>query len=138
MLLEPGASALDHKLERSRFFEEMGGARHDVETGGASQALQGSAVQFDDLIVPSADDEQRRRVHLLQRRPGEVWPAAARDDRRDARGLPRCGDQSRRRPRARAEEADAQALRLLRAGGPADGLLHPRPEQGNVEYVAPV
>ena len=66
MVDEPFCRALDDALQRARLLEKMGGARNDIETVAAAERLLRAAIEFDDAIIQSADDQQCRRLHALQ------------------------------------------------------------------------
>ena len=68
-------------LERARFFEQMGRARHDVDLAFAFHLRTSLFVELDDHVVFAADNEQRRRFYFRQCVACEIRPAAARNDR---------------------------------------------------------
>ncbi len=114
----------------------MGGAGHDVETALAFHQPLRVSIEFDHLIIETADDEQCGRLDARQRLSSKVRAPAARDDGRDARFVRR-GDERGRGAGARAEEADGQIAKVaLRR--PGDRLPYTRAEQRDVEDIAAV
>ena len=77
MLLEPLARQPRHLVQSTGLLEEMRRPGDDREPLLASQLCERCLVQFDDLEVVAADDEQSRRPHLWQERPGQIRPATA-------------------------------------------------------------
>ena len=58
---EPGGGELRNFLERPALLEEMRRARYDLQMPFTREVVAGEPVQGDDLVVRTADDEQRRR-----------------------------------------------------------------------------
>src|SRR5215208_1973779 len=117
----------------SRLLKEVGRPGHDFEPLLRPYLLSRLAVQADHGLVFPADDEQRRRYHTGQRLPRQIRASAARDDcahrirafcRRDQRGP--C-------PRAGAEVADPEGLRVRLLCQPVGGARQPVGEQPDVE-----
>ena len=77
MAFEAHPGELRDTLQRAGLFEQMGRTRHDLELDLAAHLLHGIAVHPDHGRNETADDEQRRRGDLRERRAGEIGPAAA-------------------------------------------------------------
>ena len=60
--------------------EEMRGTRDDGQPRHGRHPLHGFAIDLDDLLIVSADDEQRRRSHERKGVTGKIGSAAARHD----------------------------------------------------------
>ena len=54
---EPLGRQAGNFLKSAGLLKKMGGAGHDVETVSASEQLLGVAIEFDDAIIQSADDQ---------------------------------------------------------------------------------
>jgi hypothetical protein len=74
---EPVTSEARDLLQRARFLEEMGCARHDLELHFARKELHGSAIELDDHRVIAPDDQQYRLVHQSEGLTREVRSTAA-------------------------------------------------------------
>src|SRR5215217_2516299 len=120
----------------SRLLKEVGRPGHDFEPLLRPYLLSRLTVHADHGLVFPADDEQRRRYHTGQRLPRQIRASTARDDcahrirafcRRDQRGP--C-------PRAGAEVADPEVLRVRLLCQPVGGARQPVGEQPDIEPKA--
>ena len=137
-MLEPGAGHLGHGLERAGLLEEMRGARDDPEQLLAGQGGERLPVQFDDVAVLAADDQQRGCGDLREPRTGEIGAAAARDHCGDPAAQLGGGEKRRAGAGAGAEEAQRQVRDVRLAADPERRLRHAFREQRDVEDVAAV
>ena len=62
--LQPLESQLRDPLERARLLEEVCSAGHDRDAREASHLPRGLAIQLENDLVASADDQQRRCEHV--------------------------------------------------------------------------
>src|SRR4051812_49302024 len=87
MAAEPLARQPSDLLQRAALFEKMGGAGHEryLLMSRLNEFIEGLLIQFDDPIVPCADNEQGRRAHLWKIFAGQVGTTPSRDDGRDIR-----------------------------------------------------
>src|SRR3990172_11335875 len=99
---EPRRGEVSDLLERARLLEEMRRARDDGELVLAAQEGRGLAVEFEDDVVPAADDEKRGRLDEPHARRGHVGASAARDDGSDLPAELRPRPERCSRSRARA------------------------------------
>src|ERR671923_489091 len=107
--------------------------RDDLELPFAIQPCRCLLVELDNFRIALADDQQRRRLHVVQMRPGKIRTAAARHHGRHVLGAAGRGDERRRRPRAGAETARPQ---IGRGGVRLQGVDRGDEafaEEGNVE-----
>ena len=72
-------------------------ARYDLERLLAAEPFERLAIQFEHMSIFAADDQQRRRLHALERVAGQVGPTATGDDRAGL-GTLRGGDEGGGRP----------------------------------------
>src|SRR6516164_3825027 len=78
---EPVDRVLNHGLQCSRLGEEVTGSRDDFQCLGPTEPRERVFVEFDDIIIETARDQQRRRENLIECVAGEIRPSSARDDR---------------------------------------------------------
>src|SRR5438477_13031279 len=64
LVVEPFGGPARDLFERAGFFEQVGGARHDLHRVFDAQRRGGLLVEADHLFIAAADDEQRRRLYL--------------------------------------------------------------------------
>ncbi len=138
VVLEPRGGQLGDRLQGTGLLEQVAGPGHDVQQLLAVQLGQGLAVELDDLVVVAADDEQGRRIDIVQARSGQIGPAAARHHRRHL--VAQLGRRHQRRAGAGAGAKEAQRqLGNVRFGAdPEDRLDQALGEQRDVEDVATV
>jgi hypothetical protein len=69
---EPLARQPGHLCQSAWFLKQVRGPRNDCQLALRSivKLLVGSAIQVDDGQVPTADNQQRRRLDTCQFRPG--------------------------------------------------------------------
>ena len=77
MAREPFGGHLRNLLERASFFKKVGGAGDEPQFLWTAQLGGGLPVEFDDLGVAVAHNQQRGGFDARQRRAGKVGPAAA-------------------------------------------------------------
>jgi hypothetical protein len=77
MASKPVRRRLDDYFQCSRFIEQVSRSRHDFETRLAAQQAQSFAIEFENFIIQTTDDQQRRRFDLGQSLSGEIRAAAA-------------------------------------------------------------
>jgi hypothetical protein len=90
----------------------MRGTRDDGQPRHGRHPLHGFAIELDDRLIVSADDEQRRRSHERKGVTGKIGSAAARHDGVHAIRALGCCDERGRGARARAETAEWQPAGL--------------------------
>src|SRR5258706_1924282 len=130
---EPLDGELGDALERARLPERMARMRHDRELARAAQLRVGEPVEAEHRVVFFADDEERGRGHVAERRAGQVRPAAARNDGADALLQARGGDEGRGAPGTRAEISDRSDARFGLREDPVRRALEPGGEEIDVE-----
>lgn len=135
---KPVGGALLDGLERARFFEEVRGVGHDLKLGLAAQLRQRLAVELDDDVIVTADDQQSGRAHGGKARGGEVWTAAAGDNRLHLVWQVGGGPQRRPGTGAGAEIADPEVTQVGLLAHPARRGHEPLGEQFDVEDVRAV
>ena len=77
MLLKPETRMLCDLFERAGLFEEMRRARHGYQTFRAGEKSVGHSIHFDNRLVVSADNQQRRRPDRREIRFGQIRSAAS-------------------------------------------------------------
>ena len=75
---KPGVCQACHLLERALLLKEVRGAWNDQHLLLGQHLIHRLAIEVDDDVVRSADDQQRRRLHGLQDGARQVRPSAAR------------------------------------------------------------
>ena len=120
-------------LERARLLEQVRRPGDDLEARRAGHLREGVPVEPEDDVVVAAHEEQRRRGHERERLAGHVRAPAARDDGGDVPRRDRGGPQRRRRARAGAEVAHAQAGQVRSRGDEAARGEQPPRQQLDVE-----
>ena len=133
MLGAPRCGHAAHLLERARLLEEMRGAGHDFQLRGRRHPPHGVAIELDDRLIGSTDDEQRRRFHEWKGISGKIGPPTARDDGlhaiRSFRRRYECG----RGARTGAETAHGQPANVRVSVRPVNGSHHTVPEACDIE-----
>src|SRR5690606_32775680 len=102
------------------------------------KARQRFPVERENVAIVSADDQEGRRVDLLERRVGQVRPPAARYHGADLVAERRGGNEGGGSARAGAEQSDLQPRRLRRIGYPGQGRDQAVGKQGDVEDIGAI
>ena len=132
MSREPVAGETADLFQSSRFLEEVGRARNDVNTAFTCHTSTRLPVQDKNDRILAADDHQGRRSDPFQRLTGKVRPAAAEDDGAHSGRVRRRG-QCGGATCAGTEEAHGEGGDLPLTSGPIHRGPHPLGEQWNVE-----
>src|SRR5688572_27684028 len=131
--LKPMGSEVRHFFQRARFFEQMSCAGNDLQFPLARELREGAAIEADDGIIVTANNEEGGGADFGQRVAREIRPATARDDRLDLSFKPGGGHQRRSRASTRAEKAEFEICDLLSVGGPSRRFHQPACEHPDVE-----
>ena len=137
-MLEPSDGHFGHGLKSPGLFEEMRGARDDPEQLLGPQGCERLPVQFDDVVVIAADDQQSGRGDFAEHRPREIRATAARDHCGDPAAQLSSGEECRACAGAGAEQSQRQVRDVRLAADPERGLHDAFGQQGNIEDVAAV
>ena len=65
-MLEPMQACLGHLIEGTGFLEQVAGAVDHHELMGGLDLASGPAIQLQQIHIAAADDQQDRRVEVLQ------------------------------------------------------------------------
>lgn len=117
--LKPMRGEIRDFFQRARFFEQVGRAGNDLHFLLAPEPRERLAIEADNGIIVTANNEEGGGVNFRQRVAREIGPATARDDRLD---LPfKFGGRNQRRSRAstRAEKAELEIYDIVSVGGPS-------------------
>ena len=76
VLLKPDERILCNLFERVGLFEAMRGARYDHETFRAGEKSVGCSIHFDNRLIVSTNNQQRRRHDRREIGFGQIGPAA--------------------------------------------------------------
>ena len=129
---------IDHRLERAGLGKQMARSRNDLQRLGSSQPRQRLLIELDDAEIGAADDQQRRRLHCVERISSEVRAPTARDHCTDtARKFCR-RDKRRRRSGTGAEQSKRKLGDRRLAIKPMDGIDEPVRQQRDVEHIGPI
>ena len=129
---------VDHLIESARFLKKVSGPGHDNQFPFAAHGVMGERVEVNHGSVQFSHDKQGGGSDCREGVvPGQVRPAAPRNDRGDP-GIVRRGAKCRAAPGAGPEIAGLQVHGFRQVQGPVDRQLQPRGEQADIENVAPV
>lgn len=76
MLLKPETRTVCNLFECAGLFEEMRGARHGYQTFRAGKKSVGRSIHFDNRLVISANNQQRRCPDRREIRCGQIRSTA--------------------------------------------------------------
>src|SRR5438046_5897559 len=108
-------------------------ARDDLEPNARLYLPLRFFIEFDDWLVVTADDQQRRASNARQRIARQIGTAAARDHGGGDLGTGGRRDQCGGRARARAEMSNPQVAKTRLSGRPVDRSDDPPPKTRDVE-----
>lgn len=130
---EPASGKTGDSVERPWLFEEVARVLDDRQLALASKVCISLAIEIDDAMIFSADDEQGWGRDPRERLLREIGTSSARDDRLDPIGALGRRDDRRRGAGARAKETDVKVAKLRLYLDPADDSQDAIGEQANVE-----
>ena len=104
--LKPTGSEVRHFFQRARFLEQVGCAGNNRHFLLAREPREGVAIEADNGIIVTANNEEGGGVNFRQRVAREIGPPAARDDRLNLPFKFGGGIQRRSRASTRAEKAE--------------------------------
>src|SRR5512145_2006280 len=90
---EPTAGKLNDPIERARLFEQVGGARDNLQPLLAGGSVEGPPIDLDHGMVVAADDQQGRGADVRKRAARQIGPSSAGKDSGDVSGKPGSGNQ---------------------------------------------
>jgi len=96
--VEPFDRQSSHRIECTRFLEQVTGAIHDRNTVRAAELVGGVAVELEHIGITTPDDQERRGLDRCEVFGREIRSASPRDDRAHRRADLGCGLERRRRP----------------------------------------
>jgi hypothetical protein len=120
ILLKPTARQLGNLIQRARFFKQMGGSGNDLQLPlrSARESRDRLAVQADDHLIVSPDNEQTWRQHSAERLAGKIRPSSAGHNRLRHVRTSGCRGQSRRRASAGPEVTKPEFVQILLPANP--------------------
>jgi len=131
--LKPMRGEIRHFFQRARFLEQVGRAGNDLHLLLAPEPRKRLAIEADNGIIVTANNEESGGVNVRQRIAREIRPATARDNRLDLPFKFGGGNQRRSRAGTRAEKAEFEICDLVSVGGPSRRFNEPACEHHDVE-----
>ena len=95
---------VNNAIQGAGLFEQVRSTWYHSDLDRPVQSRSGRLVQIQHFEVPTADDQQSRRLDPPQRVPGKIWSASPRDHQLNMIRYLRCGNKRRRGARAGAEQ----------------------------------